>query len=190
MLPAFFQSVTCRTAGFNTMDIARLTDFTLMVMICLMFVGGSPGSCAGGIKTTSFRVLAGFVEMQLRGRRQNVLLGRAVDAPTQAKALTLFLFAIIVVTVGTMVLSLTEGGISPHTHGRFEQLDLMFEVVSAFGTVGLTTGVTPHLSVPGKILITLLMFIGRIGPIWLLATLQHLQGEPKFRWPEVDYPIG
>ena len=190
VLPAFFQSVTCRTAGFNTMDISRLTDFTLMVMICLMFVGGSPGSCAGGIKTTSFRVLAGFVEAQLRGRRQNVLLGRAVDAATQSKALTLFLFAIIVVTVGTMVLSLTEGGMAPHTHTRFQQLDLMFEVVSAFGTVGLTTGVTPHLSVPGKLLITLLMFIGRIGPVWLLATLQHLQSEPKFRWPEVDYPIG
>lgn len=190
VLPALFQSVTCRTAGFNTLDIAAMTDFSLMIMICLMFIGGSPGSCAGGIKTTSYRVLAGFVGAQLRGRRQNVLLGRAVDGPTLSKALTLFLFATLAVLWGTMVLSVTEGGFAPHAQGRFEMLDLLFEVTSAFGTVGLTTGVTPLLSVPGKLTITLLMFVGRIGPLWLLTSLQQLQQEPKFRWPEGEFPIG
>lgn len=190
VLPALFQSVSARTAGFNTIDLGAVTHTTLLVIIFLMFVGGSPGSCAGGIKTTTFRVLAGFVTAQFKGRRQIILMDRAVDRATIEKALTLFLFATLTVVGGVTILTLTTDAVVDPSAPRFDFIDLLFETVSAFGTVGLSTGVTPHLTTGGKLCITLIMFVGRLGPLWLLTTLQSLQTEPKYRWPEMDMPIG
>lgn len=190
LLPALFQSVSARTAGFNTINFALVSDAGLLIIIFLMFIGGSPGSCAGGIKTTTFRLLCGFVTAQFKGRTQIVLMDRAVDISSRNKALTLFLFSTLTVVAGVTVLTLTSDASSLGSEGQFTFMDLLFETVSAFGTVGLSTGVTPYLSVSGKLCITLIMFVGRLGPMWLLTTLQSLQTEPKYRWPETDMPIG
>ncbi|MFV0348764.1 MAG: TrkH family potassium uptake protein [Halodesulfovibrio sp.] len=190
VLSSLFQSVTCRTAGFNTLDIGNMTNVSLMIMIFLMFVGGSPGSCAGGIKTTALRILWSFMGAQFRGRSQVVVAGRAVSSQNMNKTFALLITAIASVLFATLLLSVTEGSDLPHRMVRGQLMDYLFESVSAFATVGLSTGITPTLSVTGKLCLTLLMFMGRIGPIWLLTTLQQMQSETRYRWPESDVPIG
>ena len=190
VLSALFQSVTCRTAGFNTLDTHWLNNVTLLVMVALMFIGGSPGSCAGGVKTTSFRVLLAFIAAQLRGRRQTVVGRYAVDTQTLNNALTLVVFGVVTIGAAAVALSITEGGDTPHPETRGLFLELVFEAVSAFGTVGLSTGITPKLSPWGKGVITLLMFIGRIGPIVFLTALHSVQEQPRYQWPEENLPIG
>lgn len=189
LLAALFQSVTCRTAGFNTVDIAGLSTLTLLLMMFLMFVGGSPGSTAGGIKTTTFRVVLGFIGSQLRRREQTVVGARAVDADTMNKAVTLAIVSMGAVLMAVMCLCLTEAG-GPGGLARERFLDLAFEAVSAFGTVGLSTGVTPTLSPPGKVLVMLLMFTGRLGPIVFLSVMQSWQRLPRYRWVEERCMIG
>ncbi|QLA18282.1 TrkH family potassium uptake protein [Desulfolutivibrio sulfoxidireducens] len=189
-LAAMFQSVTCRTAGFNTVDIGRMGEASLGIMILLMFIGGSPGSCAGGIKTTTFRVLAAFGRAQMRGGRQAVIGRFAVDDATLNRAVTLTIFAMGIVLVSLLVLCFTEGATQAHhlAPGRF--LDILFEVVSAFGTVGLSTGLTPNLTPAGKIVVIGLMFVGRLGPIVFLSVLQGFQERPRYQWPEQGMLIG
>lgn len=191
LLAALFQSVSCRTAGFNTIDIDQLTNVSLLVMILLMFIGAAPGSCAGGIKVTTARTLLAFVWAQMRGSGQQVEIGRlAVDRPTINKALTLVIFAGVIIIVSVLILNITESGGVPHPQTREISLDILFEVVSAFGTVGLSTGLTPHLSAAGKCVIIMLMFIGRLGPILFLSALQSYQKENLYQKPEESLLIG
>ena len=145
LLQSLFQSVSARTAGFNTMDIGIMTDTSLFVFILLMVIGGSPGSCAGGIKTTTLRVLIGFAASQVKGRDQVVVAGSGVDAATLNKAVTLTIFAFVLILVSVFILTVTEGANVSHqlVHGKF--IELFFEAASAFGTVGLSTGLTPRL---------------------------------------------
>lgn len=190
LLVALFQSVSARTAGFNSIPLAGLNDFSLMVIMALMFVGGAPASCAGGIKITSFRVLAGFMQSQCLGRQQIVIAGRAVAQETRVQALSLFFFASLLIAGSTLLLSLTENGLAPHNRAAISLLDLLFEVISAFGTVGLTTGITSTLSDPGKLIIVSNMFIGRVGLIALLAALQSLRRDRRYAYAEGFMPIG
>lgn len=190
VLAALFQSVTCRTAGFNTVDIGQLTTISLLVMIFLMFVGGSPGSCAGGIKTTTARALWAFAVSKVLGRRQPVVGRYALDAETLGRAVTLTLLACILVAAGTLWLVVSEGGDVPHAEARGLFLEVLFEVVSAFGTVGLSMGLTPKLSDSGKVVITLLMFVGRLGPIAFLTVISRMQEQPRYAWPEESMLIG
>ncbi len=190
ILPALFQSVTARTAGFSSVDLGMCTDLTLLTLIILMFIGGSPGSCAGGIKTTTFRALLGYVKAQLRGHKQVVVAGKALEAPVLNKVMLLFFFSCLTVMGATCLLTLTENGASRHGGAPFQILDLLFEVVSAFGTVGLSVNVTPRLSDAGKLIICLVMFIGRLGPIWLITTIRQFQSEPAYRLPETDMAVG
>ncbi len=190
VLSALFQSVTCRTAGFNTLDIGSMTNLSLVAMMALMLIGGSPGSCAGGVKTTTFRALIAFALAQVRGREQSVVEGRALDNTTLSKAFTLVLFAFLIVTLATLVLTFTEGGDVPHPLTRGQFLEILFESVSAFATVGLSTGLTPELSAAGKVVIALLMFVGRLGPVFFLGVLQTLHEKPHYRWPEENMLIG
>ncbi len=190
VLAALFQSVTCRTAGFNTLDIGRMGETSLVIMILLMFIGGSPGSCAGGIKTTTFRVLVAFGRAQMRGGRQAVIGRFGVDGPTLNRALTLTIFATGIVLAALLILCFTEGATQAHHLARGRFLDIFFEVVSAFGTVGLSTGLTPGLSPAGKIVVIALMFVGRLGPIVFLSALQGFQEQPRYQWPEQSMLIG
>lgn len=190
LLAGVFQSVTCRTAGFNTVDLATMTNVSLLFMILLMFIGGSPGSCAGGVKTTTFRVIVAFIVSQMRGRKQTVVHNRALDSDSLNKALTLAVFGMMTVFVATLVLMVTEGSDMPHSLGRDHFLDILFEVVSAFGTVGLSTGLTPHLSVPGKLVVCVLMYVGRLGPILFLQAMAGLQRQPRYTWAEESLMIG
>lgn len=189
-LTSLFQSVTLRTAGFNTMDIGNLTSITLVVMIVYMFIGGSPGSTAGGLKTTTFITLVAFMYSNLRGRKQTVIGPFAVDEATSSKAFTLLVFAGFIVSAGTLGLLVTEVGGATRGDSEDMFLELLFEAMSAFCTVGLSTGVTPGLSDPGKIIVIALMFLGRLGPILFLSVLQSLQEAPHYRWPEENMLIG
>lgn len=190
ILTALFQSVTCRTAGFNTLELARMTNVSLFLMIILMFIGGAPGSCAGGIKVTTFRVLWALFVAEVKGREQAVIGKFAVDKESVNNALTLFVYAGCIILISTFILDFTEGGDIPHLQARGQFLEILFEVVSAFGTVGLSTGLTPKLSMSGRGIILLLMFVGRLGPLVLLAAFQKLRRRDLFLRPEEKILIG
>jgi trk system potassium uptake protein TrkH len=190
LLTSLFQSVTCRTAGFNTLDTGQMTNVSLLVMIILMFIGGAPGSCAGGIKVTTFRALTAFAAAQIKGRQQARIGRFAIDSSTINKALVLLLFATIIVFTATLGLNITEAGLRPHPEAKGLYLEILFETISALGTVGLSTGLTPQLSLAGKCIITVLMFLGRLGPILFLAAIQSYQKEQFYRLPEESMLIG
>ncbi|WP_420208393.1 TrkH family potassium uptake protein [Candidatus Electronema sp. JC] len=190
VLASLFQSVTCRTAGFNTMDIASMTSGSLMFMILLMFIGGAPGSCAGGIKVTTFRVLHAFIKAQLRGRHQIVIGHYAVDRESVNSALTLLFFSVAIIFFSLIALSFTESGGAASRQGQGRFLELFFEAVSAFGTTGLSLDLTPKLSPLGKVIIILLMFIGRLGPLVLLSSVQSFGTKLLYSRPEEKLSIG
>ncbi|MDD4951740.1 MAG: potassium transporter TrkG [Desulfovibrionaceae bacterium] len=190
LLEALFQSVTCRTAGFNTVEVPHLTNVSLSFMLALMFIGGSPGSCAGGVKTTTARVWLGFVIASLRGRSQTRVGGCALSQGTLNRAFTLIVFGSLLIALAALILNVTEGGDVPHFMARGHFLEILFEVISAFGTVGLSTGLTPKLSAAGKAVIICMMLIGRLGPVWLLSALQSWQEDVSYRLPEEDLPLG
>ncbi|MEZ0576621.1 TrkH family potassium uptake protein [Halodesulfovibrio aestuarii] len=190
LLTSLFQSVTARTAGFNTVNMAEMTNLYLLFMIFLMLIGGAPGSCAGGIKVTTFRALGAFMLAQARGQEQVVIGNKSLDSKTINKVVTLVFMVTIIVCLATVALNLTEGGNFSHTQLRGQFLEIFFEVVSAFGTVGLSMGLTAKLTTAGKCIIIALMFVGRIGPIWLLTTLQQFHSKVRYKVPETDLPIG
>jgi trk system potassium uptake protein TrkH len=190
ILSALFQSVTCRTAGFNTLDIYHMTNVSLLFMMILMFIGGAPGSCAGGIKVTSFRVLIAFIVAQLKGRKQVVIGKFAVTDDTLNRTLLLTVFAGLILLFTTLLLNITEGANITHPETRGLSLEIFFEAISAFGTVGLSTGLTPKLTPWGKMIITILMFVGRLGPVVFLAAIQTYQREKFYKWPDENLLIG
>ena len=190
ILTALFQSVTARTAGFNTLDIGQMTNVSLIVLLFLMFVGGAPGSCAGGIKVTTLRVLAAAIWSQMLGKSQSTIGKFAIRENAVKKAMVLFLLASLIISLAAFLLDFTEGGSRPHFLVRGQFLEILFESVSAFCTVGLSTGLTPTLSTAGKWIIIMLMFIGRLGPFVLIAALQSVQEAPSYRLPEETLMIG
>ena len=191
LLSSFFQSISARTAGFNTVDIASLSHASLMVLMALMFVGGGPGSCAGGIKVTTFRVLLGYLLAQLRGGGQIVLANRGVRDENLTRALTLFFLYGFMIMTSIFLLSLTESGILYRTaDSGMSFLHLLFEVVSALGTVGLSANVTPRLSFEGKCIIMVNMFAGRVGLLGILLALRSLHPRRAYRYAESELPIG
>ena len=163
-LSAFFQSVTARTAGFNTMSIGNMANETLFFLMLLMFIGASPGSCGGGIKTTTLATLVLLGTSRLRGQRPQ-LFKRTISNVSVGKAISVAILSMFVVCGGVMLLLMTEIGDVPHLLSRGKFLELLFETVSAFGTVGLSTGTTPGLSDMGKIILSGIMFVGRLGPL-------------------------
>jgi len=190
ILTALFQSVTSRTAGFNTLNIGQMTNVSLIVLLFLMFIGGAPGSCAGGIKVTTFRVLVAAIWSQLKGKKQAVIGKFAVNEAAVKKAMVLFALAIILIFLAVFLLDFTEGGNRPHYQVRGQFLEILFESVSAFCTVGLSTGLTPTLSTAGKWIIIFLMFIGRLGPFVLINALHSIQEVQYYKLPEENIMIG
>jgi len=181
-----FLSVTPRTAGLVTMPTQQLQAGSLFVIMILMFVGGTPGSTAGGIKTTTFGVLMFQSIAQLRGRQDVEFSHRRFSQENISRALLLIFLASIVLTVATLILSQTE-----HIPNGFGLEYILFEVLSAFGTVGLSLGLTMHLTIIGKLVIILLMFIGRVGIFTSLYALSKRQAKVSLiRYPEENILIG
>ena len=165
-LSSLFQSVTTRTCGFNTVDIGALTNATILVMMTLMFIGASPGSTGGGIKTSSFALLILMIFNRLRGRDGVTIFNRTVPSEILVRTIAIVLASAISVLVIASVLLIAAG--APETNaqaGRHLFIEYVFETISAFGTVGLSMNVTPSLNVIQKLAIVLMMFIGRVGPL-------------------------
>jgi trk system potassium uptake protein TrkH len=176
---ALFQSITARTAGFNTVDIGIMPLATLLLITLLMFIGGSPGSCAGGVKTTALAISLAEFKAKLKGEDQVVLLDRRVPKPILDRTMVLIRLSILWNLVGILLLLYTETG-RPGVGFH----DVLFEQISAFGTVGLSTGLTDKLTVFGRLWITATMFVGRLGP--LTIAMGVLPGTPT----HVKYPEG
>lgn len=186
MTNALFLSVTARTAGFNSIDYARAADSSNFLTILLMMIGGSPGSTAGGIKTTTFALLGLLAWSRLQGEEATSIFGRSLRRETTDRAIGLFVIAFGIVTLGILLLAVTERG---NSTGDF--LDWMFEAVSAFNTVGLSTGVTASLSSAGRLVVIVLMFIGRVGPLSGAAALaRRVNVAGKFRYAYEDVMVG
>ncbi|PUA39523.1 Trk family potassium uptake protein [Paenibacillus elgii] len=181
ILASFFQSVSPRTAGANTVDIGAMRQASQFFTIILMFIGASPGSTGGGIKTTTFTTLIGAMIAMIRGKEDIVLFHYRLGKDRILKAITLTMIALFLVIFVTMLLTTTENQ---------SFLKLLFEVTSAFGTVGLTMGVTPDLSFFGKIMISLTMFAGRLGPLTLAYALGPKAEKELYRYPEGKITIG
>ncbi len=181
---AVFQSVTCRTAGFNTVDIGALPRTALLVMMVLMFIGGSPASCAGGVKTSSVATWYAQLAAWMRGRSDVTLLGRRLAPDVVARAAMIIGLAVIWCCTGWFVLAFLE----PETE-QMSELNLMFEQISAFSTVGLSTGLTPDLTATSKAWIILSMFVGRLGPL-TAAMLISQRGVGTVRYPEERILVG
>jgi trk/ktr system potassium uptake protein len=189
ILSAVFQSVTARTAGFNTLDIGSMANETLFVLILLMFVGASPGSCGGGIKTTTMATIVLQGVNRLRGRQRIQAFQRTIPEISIAKAVSVVLISITVVVIGGLLLLMSELGEISHEGSRGRFLELLFEVVSAFGTVGLSMGVTATLSAVGKLIITAVMFIGRLGPL-VIAIAVSTPAQSRFYYAEEPIMVG
>jgi trk system potassium uptake protein TrkH len=188
-LAGFFQSVSARTAGFNTLSIGNMANETLFVLILLMFIGASPGSCGGGVKTTTFASLVMLGLSRLRGRERLQLFHRSISNESIGKAISIVMVSMVVVIIATMALLLTELGEIPHPFSRGKFLELFFEVISAFGTVGLSTGVTGGLTIMGKVVLTFVMFVGRLGPL-VIAMAVSRRGAPRYYYAEETIMIG
>lgn len=181
LLPSFFQSVTLRTAGFNTIPLINLRHSTSFVACILMFIGASPGSTGGGIKTTTF-IIAIFYIICILKRRDNIeIFGRRVDWEIMNKALAIILIAIFYVCIMTGII-LTLENITVDV--------ALFEVVSAFATVGLTRGLTPELTAISRILIMLTMFIGRLGPLTIAIAIAGNYKKVDYKYPKEDVLVG
>ncbi|MBF0297310.1 MAG: Trk family potassium uptake protein, partial [Oligoflexia bacterium] len=175
---AFFQSVTTRTAGFNTIPLSNLHNYTIYLMGILMFIGGSPGSTAGGIKTSTFATLIFSIKSMLRGGERVEIFNRTIPQYVVVKSIAITIMSAML--VGLFIFMILK------TDGQQSFLSIYFEVLSAFGTVGLSLGITPYLSVAGKLTIALLMFIGRVGPLTLALAIGN---KTKFTG-KVEYPEG
>jgi trk system potassium uptake protein TrkH len=181
-LVSLFQSVSARTAGFNTVNFNILSSASVFVIIILMFIGASPGSTGGGIKTTSVSVVIGYFRAQLRGIDRIDLFYRNIPAKTVEKAFIVILISFLLISFFFTLLLTME----PDK----EMGDLLFETVSAFGTVGLSKGITADLSIFSKLVISLTMFIGRIGPLTLLIALAKKESRAIRKYPEENIMIG
>ena len=182
LITSFFQSVTTRTAGYNTVDIGALSVPTLLMFIFLMFIGASPGSTGGGIKTTTFTIILLSVWTTIRGKRFVEIGNRTIPHSVSYKAFSVFAFAAILNLVFLFILTITDS--------QFDILSLAVEQVSAFATVGLSTGITAGLSDAGKFVIILSMFIGRVGTLTLALALSTRASSTAYKYPETHIAVG
>ncbi|MGV3526175.1 MAG: TrkH family potassium uptake protein [Candidatus Sericytochromatia bacterium] len=176
LLSAFFMSVMPRTAGFNALDISVLTQTSLFITLSLMLVGANPGGTGGGIKTTTLIVVVNEVFRTLRGQHQSILFRRRVSEATSRKAWATLLISVLWINFVTVLLTLTDG--------KVDLLRLLFEVVSAFATVGLSANLTSSLSVGGQVLIILTMYVGRVGVITAGMAIWSQTRPKAIQYPE------
>jgi trk system potassium uptake protein TrkH len=182
LMAAWFQSVSPRTAGFNTIDISKMTTAGLFITIAFMFIGASPGGTGGGLKTTTLRVLASCTQSILQGKEEVHLYQREVPISLILKAVGVLLGSVTTVIVATILITLTDP--------KLDFIQILFEVVSAFATVGLSTGITASVSVAAQLVLIVTMYTGRVGILLLMAALL---GDPRpsaIRYPEENLLVG
>ncbi|WP_242927483.1 TrkH family potassium uptake protein [Pontibacter vulgaris] len=182
LITSFFQSVTTRTAGFNTVDMSGLAVPTMLLIIVLMFIGASPGSTGGGIKTTTFVVILLSVITTIRGKKHLEIGRRTVPQSVAYKAFSVFAFAAIINLTCIFILSITDP--------QYDIIRLAFEQVSAFATVGLSTGITAGISDVGKVILILSMYIGRVGTITLALALSTRATTTDYKYPSTHLVVG
>lgn len=180
-LSAFFQSVTLRTAGFNTVPFGSFRTFTYLVMMAFMFIGAASGSTAGGIKVNTVGVLVGYVVSVLRNRRRLTIMRHSITKDQVLRAFLILLFGVVALAVALSILALSEA-----LPFRF----VAFEAVSAFGTVGLSAGITSSLSAVGRVVIIVLMFLGRLGPLTVLAAATQRESDVRVQYPQGVIAVG
>lgn len=178
ILVSYFQSVTLRTAGFASVDCALLNDSTKLFMSILMFIGGSPAGTAGGIKTVTVVIIGVYIYSLMKGHHHVKIMKKTIDENVVKSALTIGMVSFFISIFALFILSITEGK---------ELIDLIFEVYSAFATVGITAGLTPLLTDIGKIVVICLMYIGRIGPMTLVLLFAKRNNQMKGK--DVQFPI-
>ena len=181
ILGAYFQAVTARTAGFNTLNIAKLTISSSFLLIMLMFIGASPGSTGGGIKTSTFAVLIFTIKSLVKGKERVEAFKRTIPKMVVYQALCVVILALGWIGISTLLLSFTE---------KASFLNVLFEDLSAFGTVGLSRGLTPHLSTVGRVIIILTMLVGRTGPLTLALAIGGRKAAELYEYPEERIVIG
>jgi len=181
VLAAYFQAVTPRTAGFNTLDTGALRSATQFLIVVLMFIGASPGSTGGGVKTTTFGALVVAVWSMAKGKTDAEIFHRRIGQEQIYKSVVILLLATSLVVTVSLLLSITENA---------DFLAILFETTSAFGTVGLSMGLTPKLTIAGRILITLTMFLGRVGPLTVAFALAQSRRKTSLRFPEEKILVG
>lgn len=184
IISSIFQSVTTRTAGFNTLDLASMSTSAIFIIMVFMFIGGSPGSTAGGVKTTTIGAIVLTVISILHGKSQTEAFGRSISINIVKRALAVITIGILILIIVIMLLSITE-------NATF--LEICFEAFSAFGTVGLSLGLTPHLSILGRIIIIFAMFIGRLGPLTIALAISEMQSSHEsgnYKYPEGNIIVG
>ncbi len=185
VLTAMFQSVTPRTAGFNTVEITALAPSTAFLLMILMYIGGSPGGTAGGIKTTTLGIMIASIVATLRGRSKAEMFHHSVPEETVHRVASIILLSVAALATGLFLLLITERA------AGFDKI--AFDAISAFGTVGLSRGLTgPDCAVTawGKLIVAALMFTGRLGPITLVLSVAHLRERAVYRYPEEQIVVG
>ncbi|MBW4634483.1 MAG: TrkH family potassium uptake protein [Iphinoe sp. HA4291-MV1] len=182
LLVAWFQSVTPRTAGFNTIDIGKMTNAGLFIMIALMFIGASPGGTGGGIKTTTLRVLTSCTKAILQGKEEVLLYERKIATSLILKAVGVLVGSVATVIVSTILITLTDP--------ELEFIQILFEVVSAFATVGLSTGITGSVSAAAKLTLIVTMYIGRVGILLLMSAVLGDPRPSRIHYPEENLLVG
>jgi len=182
LMIAWFQSVTPRTAGFNTIDYSQMTTAGLFLTTLLMFIGASPGGTGGGIKTTTFRILFGSTKSVLEGKEEVLCYQRRIPTTLVLKAVGVVFGSLTTVVVSTILISLTDPGI--------DFIRVFFEAVSAFGTVGLSTGITASVSTMAKLILIATMYIGRVGILLLMSAVLGDPTPTAIHYPEENLLVG
>jgi trk system potassium uptake protein len=182
LLLAWFQSVTPRTAGFNTIDIGQMTTAGLFITIAYMFIGASPGGTGGGMKTTTLRVLTSCTKSILQGKEEVLLYERKIAIPLILKAVGVLIGSVATVIASTILIALTDPGL--------DFIKILFEVVSAFATVGLSTGITGTVSTGAKLILIVTMYIGRVGVLLLMSAILGDPRPTRIHYPEENLLVG
>ncbi|MFN6476788.1 TrkH family potassium uptake protein [Nostoc sp. DedQUE07] len=182
ILVAWFQSVTPRTAGFNTIDISKMTTAGLFITIALMFIGASPGGTGGGMKTTTLRVLTSCTKTILQGKEEVLLYDRKIAITLILKAVGVLVGSVATVILATIIISLTDP--------TLDFIQILFEVVSAFATVGLSTGITASISTAAKLILIVIMYIGRVGVLLLMSAVLGDPRPTRIHYPEENLLVG